>query len=297
MEPEVYESPDIPVSFVTTTPTSTTVGVAGTVKSGRTNVPNNSASSSSDSPSYKVDDIVDYTVNAKDSFEVFMGRRYDPAERYLSPLLTTDSIVAQQEILYPSHPQFDKLANYLTTTLENGLHSSSTGSSYPSSGSNSRTIPKRLETPLMKYSRLIEEVQTLQKELQRIEELDKQSNGRKNNNNNTNTGSATTPVDHNTGVFRLLTTGTSALDTHLQSLQSTVQNTNGKIRANDDITTNDTIAIPKTSIESIKALQTDIHSLRETQQILLNTAQTITTKLVSMEQNLQRILQDTEKRG
>ena len=291
IEPEVYESPDIPIvsssSSITTETTSagksSTTGGSTSSKATKNDITN--PSNTAVSPTYKVDDIVNHTINAKDSFEVFMGRYYDPNERYLSPLLTTDTLLSNQDILYPSNPNFDKLANYLSTTLEQGLSTRSNNTNMPN---------KRLETPLLKYNRLLQEVSILQKELQLIQEQDNKiksdKNGSKTNTTNNNNPTIT-PIDHSTGIFRLLTTGTTALDTHLQSIKSTVQQlpTNLAIYSMDN---SENIAIPKTSIDSIKALQNDMHTLRETQALLLNTAQTINTKLLSMEQNLSRILQD-----
>jgi hypothetical protein len=144
-----------------------------------------------------VTDVVSFTIDARASFEVFMGKRYDPAE----------GILVHQEALVPSHPGFDAFAKHVQGKLESGLKERATN--IIRGGKNNGNKRALLESPLERYTRLVEETRALQQELRAVEDLDKKGGV-----------SGTTAVDNSQGVFALLTKGSKELEEQLQILAS-----------------------------------------------------------------------------
>lgn len=200
-------------------------------------------------------------MNAAESFEVFMGRRYDPSEKALG----IDAVV-NQDVLYPSHPGFEALAKHLSEKLEN-----TTG--------NKRALPhKKLETPLGRYARLVEELHVLQGELRAVEEADKRRMG----------GPGANPVADN-NVFKLLTAGSSALQTHLSEMKESVATADGKAAV--AAAGADAVAAADASTEAtLASLRDDISALRSTQASMLAAAEAMGRGLQALEQRLNRVV-------
>jgi hypothetical protein len=147
-----------------------------------------------------VTDVVSFTIDARASFEVFMGKRYDPAE----------GLLVQQDPLLPSHSKFDAFAKHMQDKLESGIKSRATKITY-GVNSNKRAL---FESPLERYTRLMEETRALQYELKAIEEVDKK--GRIH---------GTTSIDNSQeGILNILTKGSKDLEEQLQALATPAAN-------------------------------------------------------------------------
>ena len=146
-----------------------------------------------------VTDVVSFTIDARASFEVFMGKRYDPAE----------GLLVQQDPLLPSHSRFDAFAKHVQDKLESGIKLRATKITN-GVNSNKRAL---FESPLERYTRLMEETRALQYELKAIEEVDKK--GRI---------PGTTSIDNSQGIFNILTKGSKDLEEQLQALATPVAN-------------------------------------------------------------------------
>ena len=156
---------------------------------------------SSNTLSADVTDVVSFTIDARASFEIFMGKRYDPAE----------GLLVSQEALVPSHPGFDSFAKHIQGKLESGLKERA--ANVVRGGKNNSNKRVLLESPLERYSRLVEETRALKEELRAVEESDKRGRA-----------SGTTAVDNSQGVFAMLTMGSKELEEQLQKLASPAAN-------------------------------------------------------------------------
>jgi hypothetical protein len=265
-EPEVYESPDPPARAHLNVDPDAGVAVAASISA---------------------EDVVEYTVDARESFEVFMGRRYDLAER---PLLDAAAAAGgrggggggglyAQGLLLPSSPAFDKLAKHLAGTLDAGLSPSGRrGAAGP--------VPRRLETPLVRYARLVDEVKALQGDLRAVAAqapapalaaatARSQQQQR---------APGTTPVDDSAGIMGVLTTGTSALVAELSGMEGAARSAPAAAGG-----AGGAVATPEPSAAATyDALREDIASLKATQASLLAAAEAMRASLVAMEQRLAR---------
>jgi hypothetical protein len=105
-------------------------------------------------------DVVEFTLSAKDSFEAFMGRRYDPSQ--LAWGLGDGAALHTQDAVAPSHGAFERLAAHLSARMASGHAPSGSGSSSSGSGSGGAA---RLLSPLDRFARLLSGLQALQAEL------------------------------------------------------------------------------------------------------------------------------------
>jgi hypothetical protein len=108
---------------------------------------------------------VEYTLSAKESFEAFMGKRYDPAQFAWG--LGDGAALLTQEAVAPSHGAFERLAAHLSERVASGrapLPSSAGGAAAPTASS-AAAAPARLLSPLDRFARLLSGLQALQAEL------------------------------------------------------------------------------------------------------------------------------------
>ena len=113
------------------------------------------AASAESVSSVSLGDVVDFTISARESFEVFMGRRYDPSELSFG----VNAQVLVQDACVPSSPAFEKLAAHLTTRVGAGLPRAT------------RLAPA-LASPLARYTKLLTELAALQAELADVDSED-----------------------------------------------------------------------------------------------------------------------------
>jgi hypothetical protein len=266
-EPEVYESPDPPARAHLNVDPDAGVAVAASISA---------------------EDVVEYTVDARESFEVFMGRRYDLAER---PLLDAAAAAGgrggggglyAQGLLLPSSPAFDKLAKHLAGTLDAGLSPSGRrGAAGP--------VPRRLETPLVRYTRLVDEVKALQGDLRAVAGAQAQAPApalatATARSQQQQRAPGTTPVDDSAGIMGVLTTGTSALVAELSGMEGAARSAPAAAGG-----AGGAVATPEPSAAATyDALREDIASLKATQASLLAAAEAMRASLVAMEQRLAR---------
>ena len=99
-------------------------------------------------------DVVEFSISARESFEVFMGKRYDPSQFAWG--LSEDAVLHLQEAVTPSHAAFDRLAAHLSSRL-------AAGRAPP--GSSPGEPPRQPQSPLDRFARLLSGLQALQAEL------------------------------------------------------------------------------------------------------------------------------------
>ncbi len=237
-----------------------------------------------------VGDIVDYTAAppAAEAFEVFMGRRYDAAERGLG--LGAAAVLATQDVLAPSHPGFDALAKHLTAALEGG--GSGGGVRRPAGP------PRRLETPLARYTRIVEDVAALQAELRAVEASDKRRAGAAGGGGGAAAAAAVAAAagagagGDAGGVMKLLTAGTGALSDHLRGLREAVAAADAAVAAGAAGAGGDpdTIAAAADARAPLAALRGDVAALREAQAVVAAAADAMRVALATMDQRLTRAL-------
>lgn len=104
-------------------------------------------------------DIVEFTVSAKDSFESFLGRRYDPSEASWGLL---GSALLSQDAVAPSHASFERLAAHLSQRM--GPRGEA-----PPRGAGGGAPPPALLSPLDRFAKLLAGLQGLQAELREVE--------------------------------------------------------------------------------------------------------------------------------
>lgn len=106
-------------------------------------------------------DVVEFTISAKDSFEVFMGKRYDPSQFAWG--LGSNAQLYTQDSVVPSHPSFDTLAAHLTERLR----ARGVGRERERGGVGGPHPPPNaiLLSPLDRFTRLLAGLQALQAEL------------------------------------------------------------------------------------------------------------------------------------
>lgn len=206
-----------------------------------------------------VGDVIEHTISARESFETFMGRRYDPSER----LFDVDAVLGQQPLL-PSSEQFDALARHLTRALEQGLESGRPG------------LPphRKLETPLLRYTRLLQEVAALQSELRGVEASDARR------------APGTTVVDHASGVFRVIDSGTAVVQQQLERLLVQVQQ--AALAAPAAAVSVDAVSRPAPASHraAIRQVRDQFAVLCDAQQQLAAATQTVTAALAAMHRRL-----------
>ena len=149
------------------------------------------------SRSIRVEDVVDFTVSARESFEVFMGRRYDPAEA----LLDAPAQLFVQEACAPGSAAASRFAEHLASRLGRGAAAGggAAGSRRGASGA--------LASPLARYARLLADVQALQSELGVVAAQDEAASG-------------ATVTDAGGGIYRILNDGAAHVRTRLEALRS-----------------------------------------------------------------------------
>ncbi len=112
-------------------------------------------------------DVVEFTLSAKDSFEAFMGRRYDPSQ--LAWGLGDGAALHTQDAVAPSHGAFERLAAHLSARMASGHAPSGCGSASSSASSSASAsgggTAGRLLSPLDRFARLLSGLQALQAEL------------------------------------------------------------------------------------------------------------------------------------
>ena len=118
-------------------------------------------------------DVVEYTLSAKESFEAFMGKRYDPAQFAWG--LGDGAALLTQDAVAPSHGAFERLAAHLSERVASGrapLPGSASGAAAPTASSAAAAAaaaasaaPARLLSPLDRFARLLSGLQALQAEL------------------------------------------------------------------------------------------------------------------------------------
>jgi hypothetical protein len=268
-----------------------------------------------------VADVVAYTLDARGSFEVFMGRRYDPAEgpgglggggsreggaasaaSAAAAAGDADSLLVSQRPLFPSHAAFDAFARHVSAKIEAGLPGSGAaagaGAGAGAGGGGRRraaggggALPRRLESPLERYARLVDEVRELQTELRAVAESDRRR------------APGTTAVDHASGVFRLLTAGSAEVEGQLQALASTAARATsssaaaaaaaaGASRAHADA---DAVAAadassPAAALGALRALQADVGALKLAQSEAARAGEAVRAGVAAVEQRLHRFL-------
>ena len=163
--------------------------------------------------SISVNDIVDFTISARESFEVFMGRRYDPAES----LLDAPALLLAQDACVPGSAAAERFTRHLTTQLGNSsaaVGSTSSSSTRRSGGGGNAAA---LASPLARYTRLLIDLQALQAELNVVAADD--------------AAKGTVPPPHNTtsgggggGIYRILTDGVAHIAQELESLRIPAEN-------------------------------------------------------------------------
>jgi hypothetical protein len=219
----------------------------------------------------RVGDVVEHAISAAESFEVFMGKRYDPAQRGASSSSSSSSSFAgltSQDILVPSHPAFEAMAKHITERLDAGLGPRRSGALAP---------PKKLESPLERYTRLVEEVHALRDELRVVEEGDSRR------------APGTTAVDHSSGVFKTIAGGTGALAAQLDNMQGPASVSGAGAGSGKGVEA-DAVARPDASLASLHALAADLASLTQMQANLAAAAEAMRKNLSAMEQQLNKAL-------
>jgi hypothetical protein len=106
-----------------------------------------------------LEDVVEFTVSAKDSFETFLGRRYDPSEASWGLL---GSALLSQEAVVPSHAAYERLAAHLAQRM--GPRGEA-----PPRGAGGGPPPAALLSPLDRFAKLLAGLQGLQAELREVE--------------------------------------------------------------------------------------------------------------------------------
>jgi hypothetical protein len=104
-------------------------------------------------------DVVEFTVSAKDSFESFLGRRYDPSEASWGLL---GSALLSQEAVVPSHAAYERLAAHLAQRM--GPRGEA-----PPRGAGGGPPPAALLSPLDRFAKLLAGLAGLQAELCEVE--------------------------------------------------------------------------------------------------------------------------------
>lgn len=243
-EPEIYETPDEPSDN----------------RSPEQRYPVPSSARNGGTATVDIADVVEHTLNARESFEVFMGRRYDPAERSFG-----EDAVITQAVMTPSHERFDDLAKVLTKSLEKGIAGGRTGLS----------APRKLETPLERYSRLVQEVSSLQSELRAIEAGDARR------------APGSTVVDHASGVFPVLSKGAASVQQQLDSLQERVGTLSAHIPLSMDAISP---AHPPTTVDTLQALRQQVEGMRQAQADMVRAGQAMESTLAALQHRLDMLL-------
>lgn len=143
-----------------------------------------------------VADVVEHALRPSESFEVFMGRRYDPAG---GPAFDADAALVEQAALTPGDAAFDALAARLSRALDGAGR-----------GGAPAPPPRRLESPLQRYARLLEGVAELQGELRAVAAADARR------------APGSSAVDRGAGVFRLVDEGAGAVAAALARMERDV---------------------------------------------------------------------------
>jgi hypothetical protein len=99
-------------------------------------------------------DVVEWSVCARDSFEVFMGKRYDPSQFAWG--LGDGAVLHTQDAVTPSHAAFERLAGHLSARMAAG-HGAGAGAGAP--------LAQQPLSPLDRFARLLSGLQALQAEL------------------------------------------------------------------------------------------------------------------------------------
>jgi len=210
-------------------------------------------------------DIVEHSLNARESFETFMGRKYDPAERAYD----VDAVL-QQTALLPSDAQFDVLARHLTATLEAGLEARR----------NPVAPHRRLESPLQRYTRLVAEVASLQSELRAVEAGDAKR------------VAGTTAVNHAGGVFKLLDSGAAVVQLQLEKLAGQAQS--AASAAPSLLLSADAVspAARATAGDAVRIVRDQLAAVRAVQGQLAEAHASVNAALAAMESQLSQLVGD-----
>lgn len=144
-------------------------------------------------------DVIECSVSAKESFEVFMGKRYDPSQFAWG--LGDGAVLHTQDAVYPSHAAFERLAGHLVERMAAGRAPPgvvAAGSGGGGGGGGPRSPPVHLLSPLDRFARLLSGLQALQAELGEVGGGGEAGGG---------------------GLFRVLSEGTAAAQERLQALK------------------------------------------------------------------------------
>lgn len=142
-------------------------------------------------------EIVEFTVSAKESFEVFMGKRYDPSQFFWG--LGSEARLYSQETVTPSHNSFDSLAAHLTERMR--ARGIGTRRPLGVEKETSMELPNAvLLSPLDRFARLLSGLQMLQAELCEVGQEERTGEGGR-------------------GIFQVLTDGVQVAQDRLIALR------------------------------------------------------------------------------